>query len=181
MAQEDEKEQLVWYAMRATYHREFKAKLLLDEQNVENFIPMHYVSCYQGKHMKRELVPVVRNLIFVRTTPSFIKQLKAGISYLQYMTMVQSGKKVPIIVPDYQMQQFIAVSQTYDEQLLYFNYDELNLSKGTKIRIHGGVLDGQEGIFLKMKGYRNKRIVVLVKGVIAVAMLADSCVVEVIE
>ena len=68
------------------------------------------------------------------------------------------------------MQRFIAVSGTSDDHLLYFQPDELNLSKGTKVRITGGEFEGQEGIFLKVKGARDRRVVIEIKGVIAVAM-----------
>ena len=53
---------------------------------------------------------------------------------------------------------------------MYFHPDELNLSKGTKVRVTGGDFEeGQEGVFLKVKGARD-RVVVEIQGVIAVAM-----------
>ena len=90
------------------------------------------------------------------------------VSYLQYITDTRSGQK--IIIPDNEMQRFIAVAGTYHEQLLYFRPDELNLSKGTKVRVTGGDFEGQEGIFLKVKGARDRRLVIKIQGVIAVAM-----------
>ena len=51
-----------------------------------------------------------------------------------------------------------------------FQSDELNLSKGTKVRVTGGDFAGQEGVFLKVKGARDRRVVVEIQGVIAVAM-----------
>ena len=68
------------------------------------------------------------------------------------------------------MQQFIAVSGTYDEQLIYLEPTELNLTKGTRVHICGGVFEGQEGTYLKLKGHRDKRVVVAIRGVIAVAL-----------
>ena len=63
------------------------------------------------------------------------------------------------------MQRFIAVAGTYNDHLLYFQPEELNLSKGTKVRITGGDFEGQEGVFLKVKG-----AVIAIQGIIAVAM-----------
>ena len=82
--------------------------------------------------------------------------------------MVTSGEK--IIIPDNEMRRFIAVAGTYSDQLLYFQPEEVNLSKGTKVRITGGDFEGQEGIFLKVKGARDRRVVIEIQGVIAVAM-----------
>ncbi len=164
----DTVEEVVWYAMRATYRRELQVKQILDKQSVGNFIPMRY-EIRTVRHRKiRELVPVVRNLLFVHATASEIKKAKEKIPYLQYIT--DSRDKQKIIVPDSQMRSFIAVSGTYDDQLLYFRPEEVNLAKGTKVRIIGGELDGQEGIFVKVKGARDRRVVIAIQGVIAVAM-----------
>ncbi len=121
----------------------------------------------KGKKV-RALVPVVHNLLFVHARPSDVQRVKSQVTYLQYITDTRSGQK--IIVPDSQMQRFIAVSGTYDDHLLYFQPDELNLSKGTKVRITGGEFEGQEGVFLKVKGARDRRVVIEIQGVIAVAM-----------
>ena len=163
-----EKEAEIWYAMRATYRREPDAMRLLKKENLGCFIPMQYkISIKKGKKV-RALVPVVHNLLFVHARPSDVQRVKSQVTYLQYITDTRSGQK--IIVPDSQMQRFIAVSGTYDDHLLYFQPDELNLSKGTKVRITGGEFEGQEGIFLKVKGARDRRVVIEIQGVIAVAM-----------
>ena len=75
-----------------------------------------------------------------------------------------------IIVPDSQMQTFIAVAGTYDDQLIWVNPEDLNLKKGTRVRITAGDFAGQEGTFIKVKGARDKRVVIAIQGVIAVAM-----------
>lgn len=123
---------------------------------------------YKKRKKVRALVPVVHNLLFVHARPSDVQRVKSQVTYLQYITDTRSGQK--IIVPDSQMQRFIAVSGTYDDHLLYFQPDELNLSKGTKVRITGGEFEGQEGVFLKVKGARDRRVVIEIQGVIAVAM-----------
>ena len=163
-----EKESEIWYAMRATYRREPDAMRLLEKENLGCFVPMQYkISLKKGRKV-RVLVPVVHNLIFVHARPSDVKRVKSQVSYLQYITDTRSGRK--IIIPDGEMQRFIVVAGTYNDHLLYFQPDELNLSKGTRVRVTGGDFEGQEGIFLKVKGARDRRVVVLIQGVIAVAM-----------
>lgn len=165
---ETDRETESWYAMRATYRREPDAMRLLEKEKLGCFVPMQYkISIKKGKKV-RVLVPVIHNLIFVHAYPSELKRVKALVTYLQYITDTRSGQK--IIVPDNQMQRFIAVSGTYSDHLLYFQPDELNLSKGTKVRIISGEFEGQEGVFLKVKGARDRRVVVEIQGVIAVAM-----------
>ena len=165
---EREIEHETWYAMRATYRREPDAMRLLEKEKLGCFVPMQYkISIKKGKKV-RALVPVIYNLIFVHAIPSEVKRVKSLVTYLQYITDTRSGQK--IIIPDNEMQRFIAVSGTYNDHLMYFQPDELNLSKGTKVRVMGGDFEGQEGIFLKVKGARDRRVVIEIQGVIAVAM-----------
>ena len=163
-----DKETEVWFAMRATYRRELEAMHLLEKANPGCFIPMQYkISIRRGRKV-RALVPVIRNLVFVHARPSEVQRFKSQITYLQYITDTRSGQK--IVIPDHDMQRFIAVAGTYNDHLLYFQPEELNLSKGTKVRITGGDFEGQEGVFLKVKGARDRRVVIAIQGIIAVAM-----------
>lgn len=167
-------ENIVWFAMSATFGRELKARDFLDKNGVECFIPMKYQMVNDRKqgNKVRKLVPAISNLIFVHTTKERIQNLKSSVDYLQYLTMPVAGKNVPIIVPDCQMQPFIAVCETHDEKLVYLSPDEINLDKGTPVRIVGSSFDGVEGTFVKVQKRRKKQVVVLVQGVAAV-MIAE--------
>ena len=165
-------EQMQWFAMRATYCRGMQIKSLLDKQGINNFIPMRYEIREKNGRKKRELVPVIRDLIFVRAVQSELQRVKDRNPYLQYMIDIRNGQK--IIVPDEQMRQFNAVAGTYDEHLVFFNPDEVNLRKGTKVRIIGGDFEGYEGVFIKVKGARDRRVVISLQGIIAMAMATIS-------
>lgn len=161
----------VWWAMSAPYQRELKAKAALDKLGIENFVPM----CYQAVRkrtgsMARELLPAIHNLIFVRGSKPCVSQAKKDILWLQWLTRPEDGKNVPVTVPDKDMDQFIAVTNTYNEHLIYIQPDEIDLRKGTPVRILGGPFNGFEGTFIKVKGSRKKRVVVMLKGIVGVAM-----------
>ena len=40
-------DETVWFAMRVTYRREMKAKRLLDEAGIENFVPLRFAVRYR--------------------------------------------------------------------------------------------------------------------------------------
>lgn len=170
-------EPMVWFAMRATYGRNMEAKKKLDESGVESYIPMHHViSLGKGGRKEKKYVPVVRDLVFVRTTKEGMLRIKEDIDYLRNIYIPTSeGRKKIVEVPDRQMDSFIMVSGSQTEGLMYFRPDELNLAKGTKVRIHGGQYDGLEGTFIKVKGAREKRVVVEISGVIVVATATLVC------
>ena len=156
-----------WFAMRVTYSREVKMKELLEEQGIECFIPMQYQTKIIRGRKAKILKPVIHNLLFARATKTEMQEIKKRYEYLQYIINRDHQK---IIVPDTQMQRFIAVAGTYDEQLIWVNPEDLNLKKGTRVRITAGDFEGQEGIFIKVKGARDKRVVIAIQGIIAVAM-----------
>ena len=162
-----------WFAMSAPYRRELKAKEYLTARDIECFVPMTIAIVERGNTKRRQTVPAVHNLIFVHTTREKIQQIKQKIDYLQYRTQPCNGKNIPIIIPDRAMEQFIAVTQSRIEDLTYLKPEEIDIEKGTKVRIHGGTFDGTEGIFVKIKGKRNKRVVVLIEGIAAIAINAE--------
>lgn len=166
-ASSENSEEMYWYAMRVTYRRELKVKDYLDEHGVESYIPMHYVMLTERGRKRRKLEPAIHNLIFIHTSQSTIQQIKQRIDYLQY-TINRNGEK--IVVPHAQMEQFMSISKVEDESLRFFTPDQLDLTKGDRVRIHGGALDGHEGIFVKIKGIRSKRVVITIPEIAAVAI-----------
>lgn len=170
----------IWYAMRATYRREPEAMRLLEKEKLECFVPMQYKICIKKGKKVKVLVPVIHNLLFVHSSQSDLQRVKSQVTYLQYITDTRSGQK--ITVPDSDMRRFIAVAGTYNDHLLFFKPEEVNLSKGTKVRILAGEFEGQIGVFVKVKGARDRRVVIAIHGVIAVAMATiHPDLIEVIE
>ena len=166
---------LVWFAMSAPYRRELIAKEYLDKKGVECFVPMKEALVERRCGTKsRRMVPAIHNLIFVHTTRERIRTLKQGVNFLQYHTRPLNGKNVPIIVPDTQMQQFIAITNAGNDSITYLRPEEVDIKQGTKVRVHGGVFDGTEGFFVKVQGKRSRRVVMLIEGITAVALTEIS-------
>lgn len=162
------KTKIYWYALRITYSRELSLKAYLDEINVENFVPMRYEMVVRHGQRVRKLVPAVHNLIFIRSTRTQIDQIKeenAANFPLRYI--MDRETRTPIVIPENQMRHFIAVAGNYDQQVIYLPPAECEARKGDRIRITGGVFEGVEGIFLRVKG--DRRVMVSIQGVMAVA------------
>ncbi len=183
MVEQDGVEVPEWFAMSAPYRREMIAKELLDKKGIENFIPMRYavVSNRLG-HKSKRLVPAIHNLIFAHTTRTAIQAAKQGVNCLQYHTRLEEGRNRPIIVPDGQMEQFIAICNQQDEEVRFLSPEEIDLEKGTRVRIIGGRFDGVEGRFVKVKGVRNRRVVVELEHITTVVLSEiEPDLIEVIE
>lgn len=170
-----------WFVMRA-YKSEQKAEEKLGGRDgLTYFIPKCYaVRVYHGVKSKR-LVPAIPNLVFVRASRSQILDFKKRYNFLQFVMWKKSTGLEYVVVPDNQMDSFIKVASQYDENVNYYEPGEIDLQKGTRVRIHGGQFDGVEGVFMQVRGKRNRRIVVMLEGIMAVAVEVDPDLVEVIS
>ena len=163
-----ENHEVVWYPLRATYARELKVKEYLDKEKIESFIPMHYEEKLQGETKVKQLVPVIHNLLFVHANKKQIDKLKVDSPVSELIRyMMNPATRLPIIIPEKQMQDFIAVAGTTEEQVLYLSSAELSMKKGDRVRVIGGIWEGVEGKFVRIK--RGLRVVVEIDGIMAVA------------
>lgn len=159
-----------WFAMRATFNRNVQARDALADKQIESFIPMHAVRKRLAGRSKIVLEPAIRNIIFVHAEPQDVQEAKSRLPYLQYMISRIDGSK--IVVPDAQMDDFIAVCGTCDERLRFYADGELNLTLGQRVRITAGEFAGVEGTLMRIQGARDKRVVVSVDGIMSVSLMS---------
>lgn len=155
-----------WYAIRVTYNRELKVKTELESLNIEHFLPMQYREEMRGERRIKVLRPSIHNLIFIHATKDNMINYKET-TKLPIRYIMCNETRRPIVVPDHQMKNFIAVAGTYGEQIIYLNSNPENMKRGEKVRITGGLFAGVEGEFIRIKG--DRRVVVTIQGVAAVA------------
>ena len=129
---------------------------------------MHYEYVIRNGQRIRKLVPAIHNLIFIRSTRRKIDEIKeVNATTLPLRYIMDRETRQPIIIPEAQMRYFIAVAGNYDQQIIYLPSEESGAQKGDRVRITGGVFEGVEGTFLRVKG--DRRVVVSIQGVMAVA------------
>ena len=162
---------IAWYVLRVTYQRELSTKELLDKLDIENFVPFRTVRRRNSKgQFYRTLEAVLHNYIFVRSTKRVIDDLKKfRLPILRYVVFPRDGENRIMTVPDDQMRHFIAVAGSLDERVLFLSPADVDMTKGDRVRITGGVFEGVEGVFMRVKNAKERRVVVQINGVAAVA------------
>ncbi len=168
---ESENKTLEWYVMRVTYQRELIAKRRFDELGIVSFVPtrLNRTRLSSGIN-KLQRKAIVHNYIFVfsdRDTLDAIKQFE--LPYLRYVMHVQDSVRQVMKVPLEQMRSFMLVTGTEDERLMLLAPDSVDLRLGTRVRVIGGLFAGAEGVLIKVAGARERRVVVKIEGVTAVA------------
>lgn len=165
------KDVVAWYVLRVTYQRELIAKRRLDELNIESFVPTHQVrGKLAGGRVVMQRRALVHNYIFVhsdRTTIDRIKQFE--LPYLRYVMHNKDNVRQMMVVPEEQMRSFMLITGTEDERLMLLQPENIDLELGTRVRIIGGLFAGAEGALVKLPGMRDRRVVVKIDGVAAVA------------
>ena len=169
-----EKNAIAWYVLRVTYQREITASKALEELQIEHYVPTirTRIRNEKGISIGWKTEPLVHNYIFVHDTYENILRIKQGkLDYLRFI-MGKDDKgmaDVPQYVPDKQMADFIKVVRTMGSKPVDVNID---LKKGDHVRVLTGPFEGVEGIYIRMPNRHEKRVVIKILGIAAVATIA---------
>ena len=172
MAEKCDSDATKWYALRTMRRSVMVCKSILEKLHIEHFIPMIKVKCRMPSGRFRwNIQPLAFNYVFIHATAAELNELKQTrlpcLCYL--MRAAESGFDAKVVVPDEQMRNFIAIAGTPQERILYLPCSDVDLVHGDRVRITDGVFKGVEGIYQKVKGVRDRQIVVCIEGVVAVA------------
>lgn len=173
-----------WFVLRAIYKKEIAVRDTLRRMRLRCYVPMCYRVEIQNNRKVRRLVPAITELVFVHGTEEQVSIAKAKLRETCYwLTRPVLGKerREKIIINDSDMERFIRVTEQTERAVTYFRPDEIVLSKGDRIRIHGGAFDGVEGILIKVKGKREKQLVVSIPDLAVAAVGVKPDIVEVVS
>ena len=181
-----------WYVLVVAYRTEQKMQAKLRELGkLEAFVPMRRTRRrdVQGKFRYDEKV-AIHNYIFVHTTYNRLLALKKEYPFdleysLLHRDVYEQGERIgraPVVVPRDQMLNFIAVAGNQKERVQFLDVEKLDWKAGQRGRIIGGTFAGVEGIYLRTTKKHERRVVVKLDGIAAVATTAlPSVLVEPIE
>ncbi len=170
--QEKQTEKTVqWYVLRVTYQREMIAARRLAELGIEHFVPTCVVRAkLPNGRVSLQRRALVHNYIFVHSDRETINHIKTfELAYLRYVMHTVDSVYQPMVVPESQMRSFMLVTGTEDERLMLVQEQSVELKAGTRVRVTGGIFAGAEGILTKVAGARERRVVVRIEGLVAVA------------
>ncbi len=161
-----------WYVIQAAHNGALKAQEQFNNHKIDSFIPMEMRDVVvKGGKTKRKLMPVFLNLIFADVSFRQLCDMKILNKDLWYVNTVVDGEKQPMTVPRDEMKEFIDFVNGNFQHLEYIDTQSFNLEKGERVRITDGPFAGKVGIFVKVKGKRNKQVVIAVDGLLAVEII----------
>ena len=161
-----------WFCLGCTSpQRELKVRDDVRRYGLEAFVPLQYEVKRQRRQEQRALVPAISGLMFVKGT---LDEIKEYISHSHFTVYIKkstfSNKEDYLTIPTKAMENFIAVTVNHEANISYFKPEEIKLQAGDKIRVKGGIYDGKEGVIMRIKGKRNKHLVVQIPGLLVAAV-----------
>ena len=166
-----------WFPLRVCHSstpRLMSLKDALDKEEcvVETYVPMEY----RTENYHTELVPVINNLIFVRTTYNSLKEIRQNqtkyepLRYIMhYVTDGKNRISEVMYVPDVMMQTFIRVTKDRQDNVIFLDNLEFACKPGAKVCITDGFYTGVVGVVKHIK--KNLCVVVAIEGVAAAAIM----------
>ena len=165
-----------WYPMRI-FHSSIKRQNELNELlSQEPTIDRTYVPQRLVDGEDRTYVPALANYIFIHCSLKDLREIKADktkFDNLRYvMTLGCDDSFNPIseiaYVPDKQMEDFMRVIESDNEQVLMLENLGFACKPGEKVRITSGVFEGVEGTLKSIK--KHLSVVIPIKNILAVAI-----------
>ena len=143
----------IWYAIRTFGCQELKICDFLKEKGKEHFVPMTYVEKkdHKGK-IKRELVPVVHNLIFLKKDQPqtfLVQMLKECLIPLRVVCKENTSTWYEI--PECQMMELRVLCDPNFKETQFITHEEAEAKAGKSVRIIHGPFTGITGKLHRVK------------------------------
>ena len=159
------RDEVQWFVLRLKWKPVEVLEELLKAEGKETFVPRSYVLRTDSHGRKHKVLKnVLPELMFVRASFDFLQPFVRTALYghglaVSFCKKREGDANRVMVVPDWQMEPFIAATQKLAERVVYHRAEELVLEKGVRVKLHGGPLDGLTGEVAHLKGKRKKRLV----------------------
>ena len=137
-----------WYAARLFTTRQHELVDLLTAKGLSCFVPMEYRDVMRaGKLVRHVLMPVVRNLLFIRKDYSEQETCRILADVPYKLSILRKAKDNPgyYEIPHRQMLEFQLMCNPELEMRKYLSGEEARLKVGTPVSVEHGPLKGLSG------------------------------------
>lgn len=164
-----------WYVLRCIYGKEVElSESIRTDFGVESFVPLEKIR-QKGRHGLFQWVQrsALTGYVFLHTDRDTLFGLVKRMGNVR--TMVRRNEQQlfePVVIIDKAMMDFIRVSGSSEQKALYLDPARLQLKAGDRVRVIGGTFVGLEGYFVQIGPKHEKRVVIQLDTLIAVATTA---------
>ena len=157
-----------WFALKVFFNKVFEMEDELRQKSIESYLPCEEVLVVRNGVRKKVHRPMVRSLIFFRSTVRQALMLQNDfMGRAMLYTRMKDLKKLPVAIPDQEMNIFMLVTSSGERGLEYLGDDHPKYHRGERVRVIDGPFKGAEGHICRIK--KNNCLVVAIEGICAVA------------
>ena len=157
-----------WFAIRVTYSRELKFQAALQELGFQTFVPMCRRVVERKGQKEEKLVSAISNLCFVKAQQADLDAYLKGLGEARSAHFIwDKSTRKPLVVPTKAMEDFIKISLSNVDDVIYLHEINQKLREGQKVRVKKGPFEGVEGTVIRVK--RSRRVMVELPGMLAIA------------
>ena len=158
-----------WFALKVFYNKVFAIEELLLNKKIKWYIPCETVKVLKQDGTKKNVrKPVINSLLFFHSETYIAKEIQKILTdkVILYTRQIDF-KKIPLAIPEREMNIFMLVTSSGEKGLEYFDTDNPKFYQGDHVKVIDGTFKGAEGYICRIK--KNHRLIITVHGVCAVA------------
>ena len=158
-----------WFALKVFYNKVFAIEEVLLKKNIECYIPCETVKVLKQDGTKKNVrKPVINSLLFFHSETYIAKEIQnIFIDKVILYTRQIDFKKVPLVIPEKEMNIFMLVTSSGERGMEYLGEDSPKFHCGCRVRVTDGKFKGAEGVICRIR--KDSCLVVVIRGVCAVA------------
>jgi len=134
-----------WYAIYTRSRYEKKLFKLLQQKDIECYLPLKVESKQWSDRVKKVEEPLLKGYLFVKVSNKEYYEALNTLGAVRYVTF--NGKAAPI--PEKQIEDLKLFLEHYNQKL---DVTMENLERGEKVEIKVGVLQGVQGEIVELRG-----------------------------
>ncbi len=153
-----------WFVMHVSrVWRQAEKWLENPETGLEHYIPRQLRPVTINGRTRLQKVWAIPGYLFIHASQREIIEFKKLHNQITFVSWIAPDRPTRyLMVDDAQMADFIRVSSSGQLGLTYLAPDQYDLRAGQRVRIIGGPFDGVCGHFIRLKGKRNRRMLVAI-------------------
>lgn len=157
-----------WFVLRATYGRWKMAVDLLEDNDIETYVPMHDITKLINGKRRTFHEPLLPDIVFARLSRAmaeqFVKDPAPSSKWLKYYTDKTkplenaTGLNPPIVIPDNEMLNFIRATSVPSEHSGMVSKERVHYKSGEFVRVIKGDFKGVIGRVARASGQQRVAI-----------------------
>ena len=141
-----------WFALKVFYNKVFAIEELLLKKKIKCYIPCETVKVLKQDGTKKNVrKPVINSLLFFHSETYIAKEIQKILTdkVILYTRQIDF-KKIPLAIPEREMNIFMLVTSSGEKGLEYFDTDNPKFYQGDHVKVIDGTFKGAEGYICRI-------------------------------